>query len=64
MTREHPSAPQQSTLSRPVQQIDLDGVYHDVAPQHRAQRLFEPAPNQLTGQTHLDTDTSNERPER
>lgn len=64
MTRKASSAAQQSALSRPVQQIDLDGVLHDVAPATRQERLFAPAPNQLAGQTHLDTDTSNERPEQ
>lgn len=41
------------------QQIDLDGGLHDVAPVHERLRLFAPAPAQLAGQTHLDTD--NER---
>lgn len=31
--------------------------------QHEQARLFEPAPNQLAGQTHFDTDAPNERPE-
>lgn len=36
-------------------QLDLDGGLHEIAPQTRQERLFAPAPEQLAGQTHLDT---------
>lgn len=39
-------------------QLDLDGRAHEIAPQTERMRLFEPAPTQLAGQTHLDTDES------
>lgn len=35
------------------QQLDLDGGLHDLAPQTRQERLFEPAPTQLAGQTSM-----------
>lgn len=41
-------------------QLDLDGRAHEIAPQTERMRLFEPAPTQLAGQTHLDTDTTGE----
>lgn len=37
-------------------QLDLDGRFHDIAPQNERMRLFDPAPVQLAGQTFLDTD--------
>jgi hypothetical protein len=36
------------------QQLDVDGQLHDLAPTHERLRLFEPAPAQLTGQTHME----------
>jgi hypothetical protein len=39
-------------------QLDLDGTPHEIAPQTERLRLFEPAPTQLPGQTHIDTDSS------
>jgi hypothetical protein len=38
-------------------QLDLDGQAHEIAPQTERMRLFEPAPAQLPGQTHIDTDS-------
>jgi hypothetical protein len=41
-------------------QLDLDGGLHEIGPQTRQERLFTPAPTQLAGQTHLDTDSERE----
>jgi hypothetical protein len=40
------------------QQLDVDGGAHDLAPAHKALRLFDPAPNQLAGQLFMSTDES------
>jgi hypothetical protein len=45
-------------------QLDLDGTPHEIAHQTERMRLFEPAPTQLAGQTHLDLDTEREEPKR
>jgi hypothetical protein len=37
------------------QQLDVDGALHDIPPHTAILRLFEPAPNQLAGQTYIDT---------
>jgi hypothetical protein len=38
------------------QQLDTDGRLHDIAPEVERLRLFEPAPEQLPGQTWLEVD--------
>ena len=53
MARETPARARLTPLPA---QLDLDGGAHELAPQTRQERLFAPAPNQLAGQTHLDTD--------
>jgi hypothetical protein len=61
-TRQNPPTAPQSrspgTPSRlPAQLVDLDGQPHEIAPQAERLRLFEPAPEQLKGQTFIDTDS-------
>lgn len=56
-----PTAPQNRALPPLAQQLDIDGGLHDLAPQTRQERLFEPAPfAQLDGQQYLDTDERQE----
>ena len=50
--------PQNPPLTPAEQQLDLDGRLHDIAEQTERMRLFEPAPRQLDGQTHLDLDNA------
>lgn len=46
-----------TTPPRPMlQQLDVFGGAHDLAPQTERVRLFEPAPAQLQGQTSMETD--------
>lgn len=54
---EFPEQPQNRPLPASAQLEGPDGRYDE---RNAQARLFEPAPNQLAGQTHLDTDTSNE----
>ncbi|HEV2924023.1 MAG TPA: hypothetical protein VGW98_08315 [Solirubrobacteraceae bacterium] len=51
------------TLAPLPAQLDLDGNLHEIAPQTERMRLFEPAPAQLPGQTHIDTDSEHPRGE-
>jgi hypothetical protein len=44
------------------QQLDLDGGLHDIGPQTAILRLFEPAPSQLAGQTHIETPNERSTP--
>lgn len=53
-------SPEPSPLRALLAQLDLDGQAHEIAPEHETMRLFEPAPPQLAGQTHLDTDHEHE----
>lgn len=49
----HDTAPKRPL--RPLDaQLDLDGTPHEIAPQTERVRLFEPAPAQLPGQTHME----------
>jgi hypothetical protein len=47
--------PADVALERRAQQLDIDGQLHDLAPTHERLRLFEPAPAEIAGQTHMDT---------
>jgi hypothetical protein len=38
------------------QQLDTEGRLHDIGPEHKGVRLFEPAPEQLPGQASIELD--------